>query len=172
MLENQWNNLKDYEISLKTMGDDEVLNHLGKLFQREKAVADATLVNLQETYDRRLYAREGFASMFEMLVKRFGHSESAACQRTSALKLIQAVPEAKEALAKGETTMTTMADSQKSMAKFEKTTALTTQDKKDIFNKVKGKTQKEALSLFAELHPESALPETKEKPLTPHHTLL
>ena len=172
MTETHWNNLKDFESSLKLMGDEEVLKSLGKLFQREKAVADAILINLQETYTRRLYAKEGYPSMFEMLVKRFGHSESAAYQRMSALKLIQAVPAAKEALARGETTMTTMADTQKFMAKWEKTTPLTAKDKEGLFNKVKGKTQREALSLFAEMNPESVLPETREKPLTAQHTLL
>jgi hypothetical protein len=105
-------------------------------------------------------------------VKRFGHSESAAYQRTSALKLIRDAPAAKEALAKGETSMTTMADTQKFITRLDKENPLSAKDKEDIFNKTKGKTRKEALSLFAELNPVAALPETREKPLTSQHTLL
>lgn len=172
MTDTHLNNLKDFEVSLKAMCDEEVLKQLGKLFRREKNLADAILINLQETYYRRLYAKEGYSSMFEMLVKRFGHSESAAYQRVSALKLIQAVPSAKEALAKGETTLTTMADTQKFITRMEKETPLSSKEKETIFNQVKGKTQREALSLFAELNPIMALPETKEKPLTAQHTLL
>ncbi len=164
--------LKDYEANLKNLSDEDVLKQLGSLFQREKHLADAILINLQETYHRRLYAKAGYSSMFEMLVKHFGHSESAAYQRTSALKLIQVVPAAKEALAKGETTMTTMAETQKFIAKVEKETSLNAKDKEAIFNQVKGKTRQETLTLFAELHPVAALPETKEKPLTDKHTLL
>lgn len=100
MLINHWNNLKDFEVSLRSMGDDDVLKQLGKLVQTEKAVSDAILMNLQETYKRRLYAKEGYASMFEMLVKRFGHSESAADQRTSAVNLSTRFPMPKKLLPK------------------------------------------------------------------------
>jgi hypothetical protein len=172
MSTSHWENLKSYELNLKNIHDDLLLEQLGNLFQREKKLADAILVNLQEVYERKLYAKLGYGSMFEMLVKHFGHGESAAYQRTSALKMIQVVPSAQQALARGETTMTTLADTHKFICKLEKEKAVSQNEKEMIFDQVKGKTRKEALHLFAEINPVAALPETKEKFLTAEHTLL
>jgi hypothetical protein len=81
-----------------------------------------------------------------MLVQFFGLSATAAYQRTSALKLIQAVPEAQVALFNGETTLSTMAATQGFIRKVEaeEKQSLSPTKKSEIFAAVVGKTGKQA----------------------------
>lgn len=167
-------NLEVFEANLNQLGDKELIEQLKQLFAREKKLGDAILLNLQEIKTRRLYASQGYSSLFDMLVQFFGLSATAAYQRTSALKLIQAVPEAQVALFKGETTLSTMAATQGFIRKVEteEKQLLSPTKKSEIFAAVVGKTGKEAQALFAELNPIASLPNNKEKVLTPKHTQL
>lgn len=165
-------NISSQDITKLT--DSALIDQFKNLILREKRLGDLILLNLQEINGRRLYAQLGYASLFEFLVKYFQLSESSAYQRINAMKLIQAVPEARMALASGETNLSTMAATQGFIRKMEseKQKNLTNTEKKEIFNSIKGKTQKEASATFAKINPIAALPPTKEKPLTAEHTLL
>lgn len=171
---NHLHNLEVFEATLNQLGDKELIEQLKQLFAREKKLGDAILLNLQEINARRLYASHGYSSLFDMLVQFFGLSATAAYQRTSALKLIQAVPEAQVALFNGETTLSTMAATQGFIRKVEadEKKPLSPTKKSEIFAAVVGKTGKEAQSIFAELNPVASLPNNKEKVLTPKHTQL
>ena len=166
--------LKKYESNLQNLADKELIDHLRILLVREKKLGDAILLNLGEINSRKIYAGLGYPSLFEMLVKHFGLSATAAFQRVNALKLIQAIPEAQEALFKGEINLSTMAATQSFIRKteLENKQALSPDEKKDIFESIKCKTLKEAQVALAELNPVAALPETKEKALSAKHTLL
>ncbi|HEY8270988.1 MAG TPA: HNH endonuclease signature motif containing protein [Pseudobdellovibrionaceae bacterium] len=171
---NHSDNLNTFEEKLKTLEDQALIEQLQKLFERKKRIGDAILLNLQEIADRRLYAKMGYSSIFEFLVKHFHLSESAAYQRTNALKLIREVPKAQEALFKGETNLSTMAATQSFIKQLEneQEAPLTKAEKETIFDAVKGKSKKEAQATFAEMNPVATLPETKAKVLTAKHTLL
>ena len=160
--------------NLKKLSDAALIEGFKNLILREKRLGDLILLNLQEMNSRRIYAQLGYGSLFEFLVKYFHLSESSAYQRISAMKLIQSIPEARTALISGETNLSTMAATQGFIRKLEseKKAALSFQEKKDIFDAVKGKTQKEAQAAFVTLNPTAALPANKEKPLTANHTLL
>jgi hypothetical protein len=160
--------------NLKKLSDAALIDGFKNLISREKRLGDLILLNLQEINSRRIYAQLGYGSLFEFLVKYFHLSESSAYQRISAMKLIQALPEARAALVAGETNLSTMAATQGFIRKLEseKKAALSFQEKKDIFDGVKGKTQKEAQAAFVTINPVAALPANKEKPLTANHTLL
>ncbi len=160
--------------NLKKLSDGALIEGFKNLILREKRLGDLILLNLQEMNSRRIYAQLGFGSLFEFLVKYFHLSESSAYQRISAMKLIQSIPEARAALVSGETNLSTMAATQGFIRKLEseKKAVLSFQEKKDIFDAVKGKTQKEAQAAFVTLNPTAALPANKEKPLTAYHTLL
>jgi 5-methylcytosine-specific restriction endonuclease McrA len=167
-------NLELFEANLNQLADKELIEQLKQLFAREKRIGDAILLNLQEINARRLYASMGYSSLFEMLVHYFGLSATAAYQRTAALKLIQAVPEAQVALFKGETNLSNMAATQSFIRKVEadEKQPLSSAKKSEIFASVVGKTGKEAHAIFAELNPVASLPNNKEKVLTPKHTQL
>ena len=167
-------NLELFEANLNQLADKELIEQLKQLFAREKRIGDAILLNLQEINARRLYASMGYSSLFEMLVHYFGLSATAAYQRTAALKLIQAVPEAQVALFNGETNLSNMAATQGFIRKVEadEKQPLSSAKKSEIFAAVVGKTGKEAQAIFAELNPVASLPNNKEKVLTPKHTQL
>jgi hypothetical protein len=160
--------------AFKKLSDAVLIEGFKNLLLREKRLGDLILLNLQEMNSRRIYAQLGYGSLFEFLVKYFHLSESSAYQRISAMKLIQSIPEARTALISGETNLSTMAATQGFIRKLEleKKAVLSFQEKKDIFDAVKGKTQKEAQAAFVTINPTVALPANKEKPLTANHTLL
>lgn len=166
--------LEVFEANLNQLGDKELIEQLKLLFAREKKIGDAILLNLQEINVRRLYASQGYSSLFDMLVQYFGLSATAAYQRTAALKLIQSVPEAQVALFNGETNLSNMAATQGFIRKVEadEKKPLSPAKKREIFAAVVGKTGKEAQAVFAELNPIGSLPNNKEKVLTPKHTQL
>lgn len=163
-----------FEAKLKKIEDKDLLSQLKALLERERKIGDAILINLREINSRRLYASLGYPSLFEMLVKYFGLSGTAAYQRIGALKLISSVPEAQDALFKGETNLSVMAATQSFIKRteIEGQKSLTCDEKKEIFLAVKGKTFKEAQVALAEINPVSVLPDTKAKALTSKHTLL
>lgn len=115
-----------------------MIDQLRKLFEREKRIGDAILLNLQELNDRRLYAKLGYSGLFEFLVKYFHLSESAAYQRVNALKLNQEVPKAQKALFERETNLSTMAATQCFIKKLEneQEAPLTREEKEVIFDAV------------------------------------
>jgi hypothetical protein len=160
--------------SLKNLSDAVLIEQFKNLILREKRLGDLILLNLQEMNSRKIYAQLGFGSLFEFLVKYFHLGESSAYQRINAMKLIQSVPEARAALVSGETNLSTMAATQGFIRKLEseKKETLSSAEKKDIFDAVKGKTQKEAQAAFVIINPIAALPANKEKPLTANHTFL
>jgi hypothetical protein len=160
--------------NFKKLSDAALIEGFKNLILREKRLGDLILLNLQEMNSRRIYAQLGYGSLFEFLVKYFHLSESSAYQRINAMKLIQSIPQARAALISGETNLSTMAATQGFIRKLEseKKAVLSFQEKKDIFDAVKGKTQKEAQAAFLTINPTAALPANKEKPLTANHTLL
>lgn len=150
-------NLELFEANLNQLADKDLIEQLKQLFAREKKIGDAVLLNLQEINARRLYASMGYSSLFELLVQYFGLSATAAYQRTGALKLIQAAPEAQVALFNGETNLSNMAATQGFIRKVEadEKKPLSPSKKSEIFAAVLGKTGKEAQAVFAELNPVS-----------------
>ena len=166
--------LELFEISMNKLADKDLVEQLKRLLEREKKIGDAVLLNLQEIKTRRLYASMGYSSLFDMLVQYFGLSATAAYQRTSALKLMEAVPEAQLALFNGNTNLSNMAATQGFIRKLEAgdKKPLPPVKKREIFGAVVGKTAKETQAIFAELNPVASLPNNKEKVLTPKHTQL
>ncbi|MGZ3802531.1 MAG: HNH endonuclease, partial [Bdellovibrio sp.] len=100
-------------------------------------------------------------------------SETASYQRVNALKLIESVPEAQEALFKGEVSLSNAALVQSFIYRSEKEamSPLSTEAKMNIIES-KGKTHREAQVTLAEVNPVAALPANKEKQITKAHTQL
>ncbi|MGZ3772422.1 MAG: hypothetical protein ACXVCY_01730 [Pseudobdellovibrionaceae bacterium] len=90
-----------------------------------------------------------------MLVKFYNLSETASYQRVNALKLIESVPEAQEALFSGEVSLSNAALAQSFIQRSEKETksAMSTEEKMNIIESVKGKTHGEAQITLAESNP-------------------
>ena len=115
--------LKSFEQKMKAMNSNELLNTTEQLFNREKKISDAILVCLQVIQDRKLFSECGYGSLFDMLVKKYGCSESSAFQRIGCLKMIKAVPEAQKSLQAGEVSVSTLAFANSFIKKTSKSVA-------------------------------------------------
>jgi hypothetical protein len=166
--------LKNYELKIQSLKDQDLLQTLQKLLDREKRIGDAILLALKEIRTRRLYAAMGYSSLFEMLVKHFNLSESSTYTRLQALKLMDAIPEIQEDLTKGDLSLSNAALVQGFIQRNEKekNQSLTLEEKKEIVALVKNKSNREAKIELANKDPQIALPPEKEKPLPFNHTQL
>jgi len=166
--------LKNYEVKIQSLKDQDLLQTLQKLLDREKRIGDAILLALKEIRTRRLYAAMGYSSLFEMLVKQFNLSESSTYTRLQALKLMDAIPEIQEDLTKGDLSLSNAALVQGFIQRNEKekNQSLTLEEKKEIVELVKNKSNREAKIELANKDPQIALPPEKEKPLPFNHTQL
>ncbi|MGZ3783601.1 MAG: HNH endonuclease [Bdellovibrio sp.] len=166
--------LQSFEDKVQTLDDKDLVEQVRQLFNREKRIGDAILFGLKEITQRRLFAALGYSSLFEMLVKFYNLSETASYQRVNALKLIESVPEAQEALFSGEVSLSNAALAQSFIQRSEKETksSMSTEEKMNIIESIKGKTHREAQITLAESNPIAALPANKEKALTKNHTQL
>ena len=140
------NDLLEFEKKVKILTNDELVEQMGSLFQREKKIGDAILLGLKEIKHRRVFAAMGYSSLFEFLNKHFKLSESSCYQRIQALKLIESSAEIQSALFKSEVSMSNLANVQTFIGQIEKATQqpLPAEKKKEIVEVVKGKTVNEA----------------------------
>ncbi|MGZ3770589.1 MAG: HNH endonuclease [Bdellovibrio sp.] len=159
---------------VQTLGDKDLVEQVRQLFNREKKIGDAILLGLKEIKQRRIFAAMGFSSLFEMLIKHYHLSETASYQRVNALKLIESVPEAQDALFNGEVSLSNAALVQSFIQRSEKEAHLpmSNKEKMTIIESIKGKTHREAQVTLAEINPVAALPANKEKPISKGHTQL
>lgn len=165
-------NLGKVERDLSNLLDAELIEKVGLLFLREKNVGDVILLGLREIKARRIFAALGYSSLFEMLVKHYGLSESSSYVRLNAIKLMESFPEAEGAIFGGEVTLTNAALAQSFIHRAEKANgaSLSGGEKGKILRAVTGKSTKEAQATLAELNPGASLPLNREKPLSLNHT--
>ncbi|MGZ3785523.1 MAG: hypothetical protein ACXWR0_13325 [Bdellovibrio sp.] len=166
--------LQSFEGKVHTLDDKDLIEQVRLLFNREKRIGDAILLGLKEIKQRRLFAALGYSSLFEILVKFYNLSETSNYQRVNALKLIESLPEAQEALFNGEVSLSNAALAQSFIQRSEKETktSMSTEEKMNIIESIKGKTHREAQITLAESNPIAALPANKERVLTKIHTQL
>ncbi len=73
-----------------------------------------------EADDRKLWAKRGYPSLHEWLVKRFQYSDSAAYRYASAARLVRKAPQIGEKLASGEVNLSTLAMAQSAIRRQER----------------------------------------------------
>lgn len=156
------------QLKIQKLNDEQLVIYLDKLFCYDRKLNQAIILTLSEIQSRRLYSFMGYASLFEMLVKHFKMSESAAYQRLNAMKLMNAVPAVHTMIENGNLSLTNAAMAQSLIQKIENIDdkKLTITEKQKIVESVCNKTQKEAQVMLAEIHPVASLPKTIEKPIS------
>jgi 5-methylcytosine-specific restriction endonuclease McrA len=159
-----WGSENMNEVELKDYSNDKLIESLAHLFSSERKISRLITIHLAEVWRRRLFADYGFSSLFEMLIKYYHLSESSARQRLKAMQLIHAVPEAQSSLVSGQVNLTTLAQAQRQIDQEEKVTGqkVEIERKKEIVEKLKGKTQAQLVVELFKLLPHTA---TSPKPI-------
>ncbi len=102
---------------IQTVSDSDLLSHAKYLVREEARATQEVLRHLREIERRGIHLRSGFASLHEFAVTELGYSDGAAARRVSAMRLIQAVPEAETMLTRGSLTLETMSTLQRHFVK-------------------------------------------------------
>ncbi len=143
-------------ISLKHYTNEELLAELQILVSQERTLSVRILLFLKEIELRKLYLARGYSSLFVFCVKELKYSEAMAYHRTGALKMIEEIPEAKQAVETGELSIATLSLVQSACnAKKRKTkVGVGLEEKKKLLDEVVGKSKKQTEKILAKHFPE------------------
>jgi hypothetical protein len=96
----------DSGAAFAALSDDELVERVNDLVASERRASVALIRSLAEFDNRRLYLREGCASLFAYCTQVLHLSEGSAYNRNEAVRAAQRYPEVLEALERGNLTMT------------------------------------------------------------------
>jgi hypothetical protein len=148
---------------LREMGSKELLKRAARLAQTERRITAAFVETLCEIDSRRLFAEEGYASLWEYVTKGLSLSESSAQRRIQAARLLRDEPSVKPALETGTLTLSNAAQLQ-SFRQREKKRGKT-HDAGELVQQTESLTQRECEAALIALSPE-AMPKERDKPVS------
>lgn len=157
-------------MNLTKLTDEILLSTTQNLARTERELTIRVLHHLREIERRLLFAKLGFASLFEYCVRELKYSEGAAQRRISSMRLLKTLPELEEKIEKGTLSLSTLSQAQ---VFFRQEKVETTKAKKDLLLTLENKSFRE---VERELVNKASVPEklAKEKirPVSATHTEL
>jgi 5-methylcytosine-specific restriction endonuclease McrA len=140
-------------MNLNHLTDDQLIKDSILLADRERSLLSEILWHLKEIDNRRLYSDLRCSSLFDYCVKVMKYSEGQASRRVSACRMLIAMPEIISDIKMGELNLT-----QLNQAKnfFDEEEIQNTKEKKEVLEKLKGKTTRETEKILWGLKKESS----------------
>ncbi|MGE0527913.1 MAG: hypothetical protein AB7G93_04315 [Bdellovibrionales bacterium] len=147
------------------MSDHEVESSLEQAVREERRTAKDILLLIRMVEDRKIFAKRGFSSMFEYLIKHHKYSEGAANRRIQAARLLTQVPQAQEKLESGELNLSTLNQAQRIFTAQEKISdqKLTTEQKAEALSKIESQSTTRAEQTLLTLFPAAASQISQER---------
>lgn len=130
---------------LKHLTDNQLLESLARLCVRGNELTAELLGHLIEVDRRRLYAQEGYSSLYEYCVRHLGHTEDEAGRRIHAARAAGRFPVLLPMLARGELHLSTI-----NLISTHLTDAVTAQE---LIAAAKGKTKRKVEQMLASRFP-------------------
>jgi hypothetical protein len=161
-------------MSLEKLSNHDLHRSAVRVAREEQELAIQVLDHLREVARRRLHSQLGFSSLFDYTVRALGFSEPAAAQRVQALRLTEAVPQARQDLESGKLSLSSAAAVQRFIRKEEKTAELGLQEKAELVSAVSGKSirETEKILLQRSKNPDAHKLRESEKPVSTTRTEL
>ena len=122
------------------LSDEALLEKVEDLARRERRMTFNVVMHLGEVERRRIYVREGYASMFDYCTRRLGYSESAACRRIKTYRCIRDFPEVAGLVRSGQLSTVTVAMI---------SGALTQENYTELLKAASGKSQRDVQRIVA-----------------------
>ncbi|MEK7691174.1 MAG: hypothetical protein AAB425_09155, partial [Bdellovibrionota bacterium] len=147
---------------LQSLTNSELLDQTRSLVARERALTTELLAHLREVERRRLYAEQGYSSLFDYGRRGLGYCEGSADRRINAMRLLKELPQIEPALKSGELSLSNASALQhffKNEAKHNQKTYSGAQKQK-LVEDVTGKSRRQCDTLLAALAPDMSRPET------------
>ncbi len=132
-------NNKNEIIKLK---DKELLEKFSVLVKEEKEATASVVAHLAEIDRRKLYAQEGYSSLFNYCVQKYHYSESAAYRRIQAARLYPKFPEILALLKEGRLNLVTLSLIEPHLDQ---------KNGKELIDKILGKSKREVEDILSEL---------------------
>lgn len=126
-------------MEIQNLSDDELLSRVQDLVKQEKTVVLLLLDHLLEVEARKLYATLGYESHFKYLVKELGYAEATAYERLRVIRLLQALPGARDRIERGELSLATVAQAES----FRKQHGLSLEQTEAILDEITGMSRRE-----------------------------
>jgi hypothetical protein len=132
-----------------SLPDDELLNEVRRLAQRERQATAALIQSLMEVDARRLYLREGCSSLFTYCTQVLHREEGAAYNRIEAARAARRFPAVLEGLDDGSLTLAAV----RLLAPH-----LTEANHRDVLESARHNSKRDVERLVAALHPRPEAP--------------
>ena len=132
--------------NLKLLSDKMLLKNTAELVKKEREYTATILKNLAEIDRRKLYADLGYSSLFEYCRQELKYSESQSARRIRGARMLQEIPELEPNIKNGELSLANISSASSHIKKEEKENnrKFSTEEKKEIVDKIKGKSKREA----------------------------
>lgn len=120
------------------LSNSELLTRFEKCVRTERKVTHLILECVAEIDRRKLYLDRAYPSLFEMLVRGFGYSPTAALRRIDAARLLRDVPAVAEKVESGALNLSQLAQVQQSLKQARRAgkTAVTSEQKTQLLKKI------------------------------------
>ncbi len=128
-------------MNLKNLTDEALLQTTRELSAREREVTLQILHHLREVERRRLFAAQGFSSLFEYCTQDLGYSAGSAQRRIASMRLLKELPEIEEKIAMGTLNLSLVSRAQ---SFFRQEEVRTPEAKREVLTALTGKSDREA----------------------------
>lgn len=155
---------------ISELSNSELLSCTRLLIANERKLVTEILEHLKEIEVRRLYAEQGYSSMFEYCQKELGYTESEAYHRISCMRLMKHVPEVKEKLQAGSFSLSTLSLAQTVFRK-DKAQFQSVEKKRELLDQFENQSRRACERMAAQIAPQALISE-KEKVIAPEITEL
>ena len=157
-------------MNIKSLSNFDLENVLKKKATQERQITVEIISLLQEVSSRRLYLQRGFGSLIEYCITELNYSESSAYRRISAMRVMQELPQVKEALATGKLNLVNIARAQTLFQKeARKQKALSCVEKAKVLETLAHQSSRQAEKILLQISPE-ILPKEKVREVSPTHS--
>ncbi|MBI3017837.1 MAG: HNH endonuclease [Deltaproteobacteria bacterium] len=126
---------------ISKLKDKELVEKFGVLVREEKEATASVVAHLSEIDRRKLYALEGYSSLFNYCVEKYHYSESAAYRRIQAARIYPKFPEILNLLKEGKLNLVTLSLIEPYLD----------QQGTELINKILDKSKREVEDILSEL---------------------
>jgi len=148
--------------TLKNLSEAVLLEKTSRLASEERRISLDVILHLHEVGRRRAFAKLGYLSLYEYVVKELKFSEASAMRRIQAAQALDVMPELQKKLEKGSLSVTQVARVQSFVKRDEKVSGKkwSVNAKEELFEKAENSSRNELEKVLMEISPQAAVNES------------
>ncbi|MFH1016769.1 MAG: hypothetical protein V1798_01145, partial [Pseudomonadota bacterium] len=154
--------------NLESLTNSDLHQRTIELAKKEQQTTLELLNHLHEVERRKLFAEEGYGSLWDYVQRALGYSENQAYERISAMRLMFRSDEAKTALERGKLTLTQAAMAERHLRAEERAEErpFPTERVESLISRIEGLSKRETEKVLLREAPERPLTSETVRPIT------